>query len=354
MTKFISTNNQIYGFTLLCLTSIVMVINYNTSNIVNYTVYDVKEFHLNNDGGVEKEPELKGWPPTISRDLKLYLEPTFVIKPTLPNNETIKWRGKDYPKMYILIIVHSSVNGYARRQAIRKTWAKDQAILPAHVIFLLGKTYNDEVPVPPMNHSLEEEIATFNDILQASFQDTYANLTLKSMFMLKYGTELKSSQNQYVMKVDDDSYINVNRLLTYAEIFEKRCQQNCILGHVLGPNSPVIRSKHHDRHYTKGWEVPWYIYNQTTFPNAVSGSGYMISRSSIPCLYNAGLETSFLNLEDIFITGLAASACHVKLFNSQWFNFLGKSVKSVRKTDILIHNVKNSEDMALIYKRLHS
>ena len=80
---------------------------------------------------------------------------------------------------------------YARRQAIRKTWAKDQAILPAHVIFLLGKTYNDEVPVPPMNHSLEEEIATFNDILQASFQDTYANLTLKSMFMLKYGTELK-------------------------------------------------------------------------------------------------------------------------------------------------------------------
>ena len=54
---------------------------------------------------------VKGWPPTISRDLKLYLEPTFVIKPTLPNNETIKWRGKDYPKMYILIIVHSSVNG---------------------------------------------------------------------------------------------------------------------------------------------------------------------------------------------------------------------------------------------------
>ena len=71
-------------------------------------------------------------------------------------------------------------------------------------------------------------------------------------------------------------------------------------------------------------------------------------------MYNAGLETSFLNLEDIFITGLAASACHVKLFNSQWFNFLGKSVKSVKKTDILIHNVKNSEDMALIYKRLHS
>ena len=175
----------------------------------------------------------------------------------------------------IKIKVPLSYFRYARRKAIRQTWAKDQAILPAHVIFLLGKTYNE---IPPMNHSLEEEITTFNDILQAGFQDTYANLTLKSMFMLKYGTELESSQHQYVMKVDDDSYINVNRLLTYAEIFGKRCQQNCILGHVLGPNSPVIRSKHHDRHYTKGWEVPWYIYNQTTFPNAVSGSGYMISR----------------------------------------------------------------------------
>ena len=66
----------------------------------------------------------------------------------------------------------------------------------------------------------------------------------------------------------------------------------------------VIRPKTHNRKYTIGWEVPWYIYNSTTFPNAVSGSGYLISISSVPCLYENGLKTSFLNLEDVFITGL--------------------------------------------------
>ena len=39
-------SNQYNGLILLCLTSIVMVINYKTSNIVNYTVLDLQEIHL--------------------------------------------------------------------------------------------------------------------------------------------------------------------------------------------------------------------------------------------------------------------------------------------------------------------
>ena len=58
------------------------------------------------------------------------------------------------------------------------------------------------------------------------------------MFMLKYGADLPVDQVRYIMKVDDDSYVNLKRLMIYTEIFEKRCNQHCILGHVLGPNSP--------------------------------------------------------------------------------------------------------------------
>merc|ERR1712029_557652 len=317
--------------------------NYRTtSNVVNYTVLDVKQ-----DIHFYDEPEVEGWPPTISRDLKEYLQPTFKSKPYLQVNQTISWRGKDYPKTYLVIIVHSSAhNGFERRQIIRQTWAKDEKYLPTQIMFLLGK--NAE-----FQHLIEEEIEAYNDILQADFQDTYANLTLKSMFMLKYGELLPENVVKYVMKVDDDSYINLKRLVSYSEMIEKRCNQNCILGHVLGPDSPVIRSKDHDRKFTVGWEVPWYIYNSTTFPNAVSGSGYLISRKSIPCLYKAGLDTSFLNLEDVFITGLAASACHIKLINSRWFNFIGKNSRRVKNHDILVHNVRNSSEMAFIFKKLH-
>ena len=64
-----------------------------------------------------------------------------MTKPNLQINQTIKWREKDYFKIYILIIVHSSVQGYARRQIIRKTWARDQKYLPIQIIFLLGQWF---------------------------------------------------------------------------------------------------------------------------------------------------------------------------------------------------------------------
>ena len=46
-----------------------------------------------------------------------------------------------------------------------------------------------------------------------------------------------------------------------------------------------------------------------TFPNAVSGSGYLLKSEDLDCMYRRGLETPFVNLEDIFITG-----------NNEWQN----------------------------------
>ena len=94
------------------------------------------------------------------------------------------------------------------------------------------------------------------------------------------------------MKVDDDSYINLRRLSEYVTIIDKRCSQKCIVGHVLGPNSPVSRTKFvqgevHEEFVGK-WVVPSYIYSQETFPNAVSGSGYIISQDMISCIFKSG------------------------------------------------------------------
>lgn len=173
------------------------------------------------------------------------------------------------------------------------------------------------------------------------------------MFMLKY--LVKSAEDlgmKYAMKVDDDSYINLPRLLDYITIIEKRCQHKCIVGHVLGPSSPVLRPRDPTLDFTQKWEVPTYIYPDNVYPNAVSGSGYIISQDVVSCLYKNGLQTPFLNVEDVFITGLAATKCHVTLKNSQWFNFMGKAAKMVKKQDILVHNVKTEEQMMEIHTRV--
>ena len=171
------------------------------------------------------------------------------------------------------------------------------------------------------------------------------------MFMLKFASSLKNLV-RYVIKVDDDSYVHLPRLMSYISIMEKRCN-NCIVGHVLGQNSPVIRPKSDTKRYAVGWEVPNYIYKPEKFPNAVSGSGYIIPMRILDCIYSKGLQTPYINLEDVFITGLAASKCNVTLKNSPWFNYTGKKFSRIRGQDVLVHNVRNETVMYRIYDKLH-
>ena len=47
------------------------------------------------------------------------------------------------------------------------------------------------------------------------------------------------------------------------------------------------------------WETPTYIYPSEKFPNALSGSGYMMRSHVAKCVYEKGLDIPFVNLEDI-------------------------------------------------------
>lgn len=187
-------------------------------------------FFINNEVSFRFSPPVEGWPPSKSRDLGLYIRPnesTTLIHPKLPdmNNETtVDWRGKSYAKLFILICVHSSTTSFEKRKQIRQSWAKDQSSLPIKVIFLLGKTMSSE-----KNEQVQAESQIFQDILQEDLVDSYANLTLKSVLMLKFAHKL--GQNiRYLMKVDDDSYVNLFRLMTYVTILERHKLDKFILG----------------------------------------------------------------------------------------------------------------------------
>ena len=82
-------------------------------------------------------------------------------------------------------------------------------------------------------------------LLQENFVDSYNNLTLKSMFMLKFVTGLIESAPagviKFLLKVDDDCFVNVKSLLKYTNILDK--YSHTMVGHVLGDDSPVIRPK---------------------------------------------------------------------------------------------------------------
>ena len=55
--------------------------------------------------------------------------------------------------------------------------------------------------------------------------------------------------------------------------------------------------------YTDKWVCPKYMYDGKYYPQILSGSGYVMTRSVAKCLYEAALMLPYLHLEDVLVTG---------------------------------------------------
>ena len=53
---------------------------------------------------------------------------------------------------------------------------------------------------------LDEEASDYEDILQDMFFDSYNNLTIKTLYILRHFVH---SDHDYLLKTDDDSYIGI-------------------------------------------------------------------------------------------------------------------------------------------------
>lgn len=82
-----------------------------------------------------------------------------------------------------------------------------------------------------------EESVKHKDIIAEDVVDTYNNLTLKSIFMLKW-VKKDCMQARFVMKVDDDAYINVENLYKYASQVKHADLKTFLVGKVQENATP--------------------------------------------------------------------------------------------------------------------
>lgn len=158
--------------------------------------------------------------------------------------------------------------------------------------FLIGRTNNLN-----QQRDISKEAARFDDIIQESFIDTYNNLTLKSISMLKLVNNYCLGNVKFVMKTDDDMYVNVDGLIRR---FLTREPKNVLVGSLICKAKP-IRS-------ANKWYTPAYMYNGKIYPNYLSGTGYVMSIDLIPKLYKQAFVIPIFHLEDIYITGILPKA----------------------------------------------
>ncbi|CAL7950725.1 unnamed protein product [Xylocopa violacea] len=280
--------------------------------------------------------QLPGWTYNTSRDLSIYIHPentTSVLNPS----------GICSPSPYLLIIICSAVPNISARTAIRNTWANKTNLdniynSTVRIAFLLGQSDNES-----LNSIIAEESQQYNDIIQEQFHDTYNNLTLKSVMMLKWVTS-NCGQAKYLMKTDDDMFVNIP---TLHKTLQSRSQTtDTLLGSLICNAKPILDP-------TNKWYTPKYMYSEKVYPNYLSGTGYVMSLDVAFKLYRAALKTPLLHLEDVYITGLCAKRAKIRPANHLGFSYVPRKLEACMLRNAITQHKVNVSTMYVIWNKLN-
>ena len=278
---------------------------------------------------------VEGWPPWRNRDVSRYMNQPFT---SIPDKN--KLRNKT-----LIVIVPSTPTDIDARDSCRRTWGR-HANNRTSVLFLLGKQQNMEAK---LKARVLKEKDVYGDIIHVNnLIEHYDNLTLKTLYAIKFflQTDLfEPKPPKYLMKIDDDSFVNLP--LLYQELTKNKeytkvkslvmgrcwCHRPRRVGVYFG-NFSHLSKKHKQKIYqsrtsnngkfVNKWIVPRYMYNGDRYPNYLSGSGYVLSRPSAECIFEKSKQIPYFHLEDIFITGFAAEACHIQPLHHPQFTLTDK------------------------------
>ena len=118
----------------------------------------------------------------------------------------------------IVILVNSAPGNFDRRNIIRQTWKnhlidlqEEDVMGIAGFAFVLGQT-DDNVT----QSKIEEEAKIYGDIIQIGMKDFYRNLSMKVAALFNW-LYTNCEKVDFVVRVDDDVYINVRNLVQFVQ-----------------------------------------------------------------------------------------------------------------------------------------
>ena len=246
--------------------------------------------------------------------------------------------------LFLVVLISSLPRHFESRDAIRKTWGKQTEVLgeKIKVLFIMGLTQKDTVEV---QKRVYEEDKMYGDIIQASFTESFQNLTLKVIMGLKWVTE-HCVHAKYMYKGDDDMFVNFNNIIRYIkDARAKGGMSKSILGSVLFRSVRVRRKE--SKYY-----VSDDVYRGRYFPPYCSGGGYIISTDIIPAMYKHALTTPFIPIDDAYQGILGDKVGAKPVYHAGFKNWGEKSdTCSLHKQDLMtIHGFKKPDLMFQVWR----
>ncbi|XP_014672512.1 PREDICTED: beta-1,3-galactosyltransferase 5-like [Priapulus caudatus] len=208
---------------------------------------------------------------------------------------------------WILALVISSAEDFQCRAAVRSTWASEASALGLNlterlrVLHLIAVSRNETA-----NNNIMRESRTHFDLAQGNFVDSYRNLTIKSIMGLHIATSACPRQPGLVIKIDCDTYLNVDNLLAFESGDN---HANAIYGFLLDNDRPIRRRK--NKSFISREE-----YDGGTYPPFIGGFFYVMTTGVAGQLYGEAARCNYLlPLEDVSVTGLLAERVGVRRYH---------------------------------------
>lgn len=230
---------------------------------------------------------------------------------------------------FLLILVCTAPENLNQRNAIRASWGgqREARGLRVQTLFLLGEPSGRHPTWGSRESDLERESVAQGDILQAAFQDSYRNLTLKTLSGLSWA-DRHCPMARYVLKTDDDVFVNVPELVSelvrrggrweqWERGMEPRREAEAEAGGGWKGGRPTLVSQPMPLLYLG--RVHWRVHPSRTpggkhqiseeqwpatwgpFPPYASGTGYVLSASAVQLILKVASRAPPLPLEDVFV-----------------------------------------------------
>ncbi|KAF2347907.1 Glycosyl transferase family 31, partial [Trinorchestia longiramus] len=238
--------------------------------------------------------------------------------------------------LMVLIMVTTAPAHHQKRRAVRQTWGHFGLRKDVALAFLAGVTE------PAVQTEIDKEHVLYGDIIQSNNIDQYRNLTLKTVSMFEW-VQTYCSEVPFVLKTDDDMFINMPLLLNFIEA--QKTQKRVIFGRV-GHNWKPIRNK------KSKYFVDPSNYSLKTFPDFTTGPAYLFTSDIVSEMFSTLLNTTYLFLEDVLTTGIVGEYLGIRRVGDTRFKNDKTSLSNTCKImDIIsIHMVGYAEQFDL-YKR---
>ncbi|KAK4308011.1 hypothetical protein Pmani_020263 [Petrolisthes manimaculis] len=197
------------------------------------------------------------------------------------------------------------------RDHIRKLWGDKRWTNTTgfKTIFVLGTPQKTNTTTNTNTHtnthinasSILRESERHRDMVQLDFEDTYNNLTLKTLCGLHWVRNYCGSA-KWILKSDADVLVNIFELTKYTRHYDLQ-HKNARMKFLCrgAPANVVCRDCHHVK-----WRVSYEEYPRRRYPHYCYGPGYIIPRNLVDPLYEAAITnlTHLFKLEDIYFTGM--------------------------------------------------